>query len=183
MARSRRGGRAARTTLLAAGLALAAACMHPQSEVAYVQTPDDVAAQMLRLAEVKPADVVYDLGSGDGRIVLIAARQFEARGVGIEIEPRLVTESREAARRLKVEDRVEFIQRSFFDVDVSPATVVTLYLGQELNLRLKPKLLRELRKGSRIVSHEFDMGDWVPVKTVTVRSKEKAHRLLLWTVP
>jgi SAM-dependent methyltransferase len=183
MARSRRGGRAARTTLLAAGLALAAACMHPQSEVAYVQTPDDVAAQMLRLAEVKPADVIYDLGSGDGRIVLIAARQFDARGVGIEIEPRLVTESREAARRLKVEDRVEFIQRSFFDVDVSPATVVTLYLGQELNLRLRPKLLRELRRGSRIVSHEFDMGDWAPVKTVTVHSKEKAHRLFLWTVP
>ena len=184
MARSRRGGRAARAALLATGLTLAAtACMHPQSEVAYVQTPDDVAAQMLQLAEVKPVDVIYDLGSGDGRIVLIAARQFDARGVGIEIEPRLVTESREAARRLKVEDRVEFIQRSFFDVDVSPATVVTLYLGQELNLRLRPKLLRELRKGSRIVSHEFDMGDWAPVKTVTVRSKEKAHRLFLWTVP
>jgi SAM-dependent methyltransferase len=183
MAWTRKRERPARVALLAAGFALAAgACMHPQSDVAYVQTPDDVAAQMLRLAEVRPADVVYDLGSGDGRIVLIAARQFDARGVGIEIEPRLVSESRETARRLKVDDRVEFIQQSFFDVDVSPATVVTLYLGQELNLRLKPKLLRELRKGSRIVSHEFDMGDWTPDKTVTVRSKEKAHRLFLWTV-
>jgi hypothetical protein len=113
----------------------------------------------------------------------MAARQFDARGVGIEIEPRLVAESRETARQLKVDNRVEFIQRSFFDVDVSPATVVTLYLGNELNARLRPKLLKELRKGSRIVSHEFGMGDWTPVKTVTVRSKDKEHRLFLWTVP
>jgi len=81
-----------------------------------------------------------------------------------------------------VDDRVEFIQKSFFDVDVSPATVVTLYLGRELNLRLRPKLQRELRKGSRIVSHEFDMGDWAPDKTITVQGKDKAYRLMLWTV-
>ena len=181
MGRIRRGARAA---MLGVGLALAAAaCMHPQSDVAYVQTPDDIAAHMLRLAEVKSSDVVYDLGSGDGRIVIMAARQFDARGVGIEIEPRLVAESQETARQLKVDNRVEFIQRSFFDVDVSPATVVTLYLGNELNARLRPKLLQELRKGSRIVSHEFGMGDWTPVKTVTVRSKDREHRLFLWTVP
>jgi len=137
---------------------------------------------MLRLAEVGPADQVWDLGSGDGRIVLLAARQFGARGVGVEIEPRLVSESRDSARKLKVDDRVEFLQKSFFDVDVSPATVVTLYLGQDLNLRLRPKLQRELRKGSRIVSNEFDMGDWAPDKTVTVRSRERAYRLMLWTV-
>jgi SAM-dependent methyltransferase len=137
---------------------------------------------MLRLADVQPSDVVYDLGSGDGRIVLIAARQFDARGVGIEIEPRLVEESRESAKKLKVDDRVEFIQKSFFDVDVSPATVVTLYLGRDLNLRLRPKLQRELRKGSRIVSHEFDMGDWTPDKTIAVQGKDKVYRLMLWTV-
>ena len=166
---------------LAAAL-VTAGCMHPQSEVAYVQTPDDVAIQMLRLAEVGAADTVWDLGSGDGRIVLLAARQFGARGVGVEIEPRLVTESRDSARKLKVDDRVEFLQKSFFDVDVSPATVVTLYLGQDLNLRLRPKLQRELRKGSRIVSNEFDMGDWAPDKTVSVRSRERTYRLMLWTV-
>ena len=163
-------------------LLLAVSCAHPQSEVPYVWTPDDVAAHMLRLADVKPNDVVYDLGSGDGRIVLIAARQFDARGVGIEIEPRLVAESRESARKLKVDDRVEFIQKSFFDVDVSPATVVTLYLGRELNLKLRPKLQKELRPGSRIVSHEFDMGDWAPDKVVTVQSRDKSYRLMLWTV-
>jgi SAM-dependent methyltransferase len=176
-----------RSTARAAGFAMTVlltvmGCAHPQSEVPYVWTPDDVAAHMLRLAEVKPSDVVYDLGSGDGRIVLIAARQFDARGVGIEIEPRLVAESRETAKTLKVEDRVQFIQKSFFDVDVSPATVVTLYLGRELNLRLRPKLQSELRKGSRIVSHEFDMGDWAPDKTITVQGKDKAYRLMLWTV-
>jgi tRNA A58 N-methylase Trm61 len=168
-------------TWLAAAL-LAVGCMHPQSEVAYVQTPDDVAIQMLRLAGVGPTDNVWDLGSGDGRLVLLAARQFGARGVGVEIEPRLVTESRDSARKLKVEDRVEFLQKSFFDVDVSPATVVTLYLGQDLNLRLRPKLQRELRPGSRIVSNEFDMGEWAPDKTVIVRSREREYRLMLWTV-
>ena len=156
--------------------------MHPKSDVPYVQTPDDVAVQMLRLAEVGAADKVWDLGSGDGRIVLLAARQFGARGMGVEIEPRLVKESRDSARKLKVDDRVEFLQKSFFDVDVSPATVVTLYLGQDLNLRLRPKLRSELRKGSRIVSNEFDMGDWVPDKTVSVRSRERTYRLMLWTV-
>ena len=183
MTRSRRGGRVVHATLLAVGLMLAVgACAHPQSEVPYVWTPDDIAAHMLRLADVKRSDVVYDLGSGDGRIVLIAARQFDARGVGIEIEPRLVAESRETAKKLKVDDRVEFIQKSFFDVDVSPATVVTLYLGRELNLRLRPKLQSELRKGSRIVSHEFDMGDWAPDKVVTIPGKDKTYRLMLWTV-
>jgi hypothetical protein len=183
MTRSRRGGRAMYAALLALGMLLAGgACAQRESVVPYVWTPDDIAAHMLRLADVQPSDVVYDLGSGDGRIVLIAARQFDARGVGIEIEPRLVVESRETARKLKVDDRVEFIQKSFFDVDVSPATVVTLYLGRELNLRLRPKLQRELRKGSRIVSHEFDMGDWAPDKTISVQGKDKAYRLMLWTV-
>lgn len=183
MTRSRRGGRAMHAALLALGMLLAGgACAQRESVVPYVWTPDDIAAHMLRLADVQPSDVVYDLGSGDGRIVLIAARQFDARGVGIEIEPRLVVESRETARKLKVDDRVEFIQKSFFDVDVSPATVVTLYLGRDLNLRLRPKLQRELRPGSRIVSNEFDMGEWAPDKTVIVRSREREYRLMLWTV-
>src|SRR5262245_45756512 len=158
MTRSRRGGRAFHATLLGMVLVVAGACAHPESVVPYVWTPDDIAAHMLRLADVKPSDVVYDLGSDDGRIVLIAARQFDARGVGIEIERRLVEQSRQTAKKIKVDDRVEFIHKSFFDVDVSAATVVTLYPGRELNLRVRPKLQRELRPGSRIVSHEFDMG-------------------------
>jgi len=182
MPQSRRGSRAVLAALLVLGLLAAGACAHRESVVPYVWTPDDIAAHMLRLADVQSSDVVYDLGSGDGRIVLIAARQFDARGVGIEIEPRLVEESRETAKKLKVDDRVEFIQKSFFDVDVSPATVVTLYLGRELNLRLRPKLQKELRKGARIVSHEFDMGDWAPDKTITVQGKDKVYRLMLWTV-
>ena len=116
--------------------------------------------------------------------MLLAARQFGARGVGVEIEPRLVTESRDSARKLKVEDRVEFLQKSFFDVDVSPATVVTLYLGQDLNLRLRPKLQRELRPGSRIVSNEFDMGE-VGARQDGDRTAATAsaqYRLMLWTV-
>jgi len=148
-------------------------------EVPFVATPTEVVDEMLRLADVGPADVLYDLGSGDGRIVLRAAQRRGARGVGIEIDGRLVAESREAAEKAGVTRLVEFRQQDLFGADLRDATVVTLYLFRRLNLQLRPKLLAELRPGARIVSHEFDMGDWKPDRTIAFRGR----RLHLWIVP
>ncbi|HEV3350449.1 MAG TPA: methyltransferase domain-containing protein, partial [Methylomirabilota bacterium] len=128
-------------------------------------------------------DVVYDLGSGDGRIVIAAARDRGARGVGFEIDPDLVAQAVERARRLGLTERVTFRQDDLFKADLREATVVTLYLSPDLNLRLRPKLLEELRPGSRIVSHNFDMGDWKPTRTLQVTSNEGTHTLYLWVVP
>ena len=124
---------------------------------------------MLRLARVTADDVVYDLGSGDGRIVVVAAQKYRARGVGIELDSRLVSLSRELAAVSEVGDRVTFIEGDMFTTDISPATVVTLYLSESLNLDLEPKLRNELRKGTRIVSHQFPMGRWQPDETRTGR--------------
>jgi len=134
---------------------------------------------MLRLANVGRDDVVYDLGCGDGRIVIAAARQFGARGVGVDIDPQRVREARENAQRAGVADRVRFLRQDLFETDIREATVVTLYLLDELNMRLRPKLLRELRPGTRIVSHNFDMGDWKPQKRLRVEGR----RIYLWVVP
>ncbi len=150
----------------------------PQLDVPYVPTPEPVVEKMLEVANVGPRDVVYDLGSGDGRIVILAARRG-ARAVGVDLDPQRVREARANARRAGVQDRVEFRQGDLFDVDLSRATVVTLYLLPGVNLKLKPKLLRELEPGTRIVSHSFDMGDWKPAKTVDVDGR-KVH---LWIVP
>jgi hypothetical protein len=138
---------------------------------------------MLRLAATTSADVVYDLGSGDGRVVIGAARDFGSRGVGVELDPALVQVSREAALRAGVADRVRFLWADIFATDVSEATVVTLYLGADLNRRLRPKLLGELRPGSRVVSHDFDMGDWAPDRSIQVRSPARPHALHLWVIP
>jgi SAM-dependent methyltransferase len=159
------------------------ACIHPRADVPYVQTPHEVVAEMLRVAGVGRNDVVYDLGSGDGRLVIAAARDFGARGVGVEIDPRLVAQSAASARRAGVADRVTFREQDLFQTDLADATVVTLYLSPELNLRLRPKLLRELRPGSRIVSHDFDMGDWPPARTLRVHVRERASQVYLWVVP
>jgi SAM-dependent methyltransferase len=147
-------------------------------EVPYVPTRLEVVDEMLRLAGVGPGDVVYDLGSGDGRIVLRAAA-LGARGLGVEVDGRLVDGARDAAAKAGVSDRAEFRQQDLFGVDLAEATVVTLYLSRRMNAELRPKLLRELRPGARIVSHRFDLGDWTPDRTVTVMGE----RLYLWTVP
>jgi len=165
------------------GLPGVAGCAHPRADVPYVQTPHEVVAQMLRLAGVGRNDVVYDLGSGDGRLVIAAARDFGARGVGVEIDPRLVAQSVESARRAGVGDRVTFREQDLFQTDLADATVVTLYLSPALNLRLRPKLLRELRPGARIVSHDFDMGDWPPARALRVDVRERASQVYLWVVP
>jgi SAM-dependent methyltransferase len=161
----------------------AVGCYYPGAEVPYVQTPAEVVTEMLRLAGVNGNDLVYDLGSGDGRLVIAAARDFGARGVGIEIDPHLVAQSAESARRAGVADRVKFRAADLFDTDLSDATVVTLYLSPELNLRLRPKLLRELRPGSRIVSHDFPMGDWTPQHTINVPTRDRVSKVFLWVVP
>jgi cyclopropane fatty-acyl-phospholipid synthase-like methyltransferase len=177
-------GRLHRVLLACVVLVGAAGCLYPGAEVPYVQTPTDVVTEMLRLATVGPNDVVYDLGSGDGRFVIAAARDFGARGVGIEIDPSLVALSTEAARRAGVGDRVTFRSDDFFEADLADATVVTLYLSRSINQRLRPKLLRELRPGARIVSHNFDMGDdWMPNETKQVLSRDRLVLVFLWVIP
>jgi len=155
----------------------------PGVEVPDVRTPPEVVVEILRLAGVGPDDVVYDLGSGDGRIVIAAARDFDARGVGIELDPGLVAESARNARRAGVAERTRFLQQDIFVADTSEATVVTLYLSPDVNLRLKPKLLSELKPGSRIVSHDFPIGDWQPARVVNFKGPERTHVLSLWIVP
>ena len=170
--------------LVAMLLVTATACVPvPGQDVPDVRTPLAVVNEMLRLADVTASDVVYDLGSGDGRILIAAARDRGARGVGLEIDPALVAQSAERARRLGLADRLSFRQQDLFEADLTPATVVTLYLSPDLNRRLRPKLLSELRPGARIVSHSFDMGDWAPARTLQVSSNEGSHTLYLWVVP
>ena len=131
-------------------------------DVIYVPTPDKVVAEMLQLANVSEDDVVYDLGSGDGRIPIMAAKRYGARGVGVEIDSGRIQQARENAREAGMAKSVKFIQQDLFKTDLSEATVVTLYLLPELNVKLRPKLLRELEPGTPIVSHSFDMGEWEP---------------------
>src|SRR5207245_5785024 len=181
--RSMAGGGSLFAFLFGLALVGAAGCVYPGADVPYVQTPDEVVVEMLQLARVDRNDVVYDLGSGDGRLVIAAARDFGARGVGIEIDPQLVAQSDESARRAGVGDRVMFSAGDLFEADLSDATVVTFYLSPELNLRLRPKLLRELRPGSRIVSHDFHMGDWQPSQTIHVPSRDRMSNVVLWIVP
>jgi SAM-dependent methyltransferase len=163
---------------------IVAACARvPGQEVPDVRTPPVVINEMLRLANVTADDIVYDLGSGDGRIVIAAAKDRGARGVGYEIDPALVKQATDRARGLGLSDRVTFKQEDLFQADLRPATVVTLYLGNELNRRLRPKLLSELRPGSRVVSHGFDIEGWVPTQSMEVSSYQGTHKLYLWVVP
>ena len=134
---------------------------------------------MLKLANVQPSDVVYDLGCGDGRVVITAAKEFGARSVGIDIDSDRIKQSRKNARRAGVADRVSFRTEDLFEAEISDATVVALYLLQTLNYRLRPKLLRELEPGTRIVSYTFDIPDWPPEKQIDLDE----GRIYLWTVP
>ena len=154
-----------------------------QPDVIFVPTPPETVDEMLRQARLRKGDVLFDLGSGDGRIPIAAAKQFGVRAVGIDIDPKLVAEATEAARREGVADLVTFRLGDMFAADLRGATVVTLYLSDTLNVMLRPKLLRELRPGSRIVSHDFRMGDWAPENSVRVPWKNLYRTVHVWTVP
>jgi len=157
-------------------------------DVPYVPTTEAAVQAMLKLAGVKKTDVVYDLGCGDGRIVIAAARNFGARGVGIDINPVRISEAKENARTAGVDKLVRFVENDLFQADIREATVVTLFLLPNINLKLRPKLLQELKPGTRIVSNTFDMDDWKPEKEVIVGDADGvedplSRRLYLWTVP
>lgn len=150
-----------------------------QADVPLIKTPNSIVDTMLMMANVTRDDVVYDLGSGDGRIPIRAARRYGARGVGVEINTSLVEKSRSKAEDAGVDDRVKIIEADLFKVDISEASVVTLYLHRTLNLELRPKLFRELEPGTRVVSHDFDMGEWEPDTTI----KSGDDVVYRWTIP
>ena len=179
-----------RRAFIGAALGLPAAGVLAQviEEVPFVVTPDHVTRAMLEMADVKPGDFVLDLGSGDGRIVIAAAKQFGARGLGVDIVPDLVQKSRDTALRAGVADRVEFRVQDLFATDLTQATVITMYLLPDVNLALKPKL-RALKPGTRIVSHDWDMGaDWPPDRMQVVEVPDKRYgremnsKVFLWVV-
>jgi precorrin-6B methylase 2 len=148
-------------------------------DVPYVPTPQPVVDAMLKLGEVKKGDILYDLGSGDGRIPITAAKVYGVRGTGIDINPERIAEAEANAKAEKVTDRVRFLNQDLFEANIGDATVVTLYLLPSINLKLRPKLWKELKPGTRIVSHSFDMGDWQPEKRIEVDGRY----LYLWRVP
>jgi SAM-dependent methyltransferase len=169
----------------------AAAAQYGQSrvepEVPFVPTTKEAVAAMLKLADVKKTDVVYDLGCGDGRIVVAAAKTYGARAVGVDINPVRIAEAKANAQAAGVEKLVRFEENDLFKADIHEATVVTLFLLSNVNLRLRPRLLQELKPGTRVVSNTFDMGDWKPAKEITVGNSDEmsylSHRLFLWIVP
>jgi ribosomal protein L11 methylase PrmA len=148
-------------------------------DVIYVPTPEEVVEAMLQVAKVTKNDIVYDLGTGDGRIPVTAAKKYGARGVGIDIDPQRIKDATENVTRNGVGDRVRIIQGDLFEANISEATVVTLYLLPSLNQKLIPKLTKELKPGTRIVSHAFDMGDWKPEQELDVNGR----KVYLWTLP
>lgn len=178
-----------RTALVCAAFAASFAVpVHALEEVPFVTSPDNVTLEMLRIAQVGPQDHVIDLGSGDGRIVIVAAQRFGASGLGVELVPDLVRQSQESARSAGVSSRVQFREQDIFQTDLSGATVITMYLLPDVNLALRPKLLA-LKPGTRIVSHDWDMGDWKPDQTTVLPvpdkkvGLERTSKVQLWTVP
>ncbi len=148
-------------------------------DVHYESTPQLIVEDLLKMADVTRNDIVYDLGCGDGRFVITAAKKYGARGVGIDIDPERIKESRQNARVAGVQDRVKFLEADLFDTDIREATVVALYLLPDLNMQLRPKLLKDLKPGSRVVSHEFDMYDWQPDKM----GRMGRNKYYFWVVP
>jgi SAM-dependent methyltransferase len=170
-------------TLAITALTVIGQAQSRKPDVVYVPTPHHVVDEMLRIAGVTKDDVVYDLGSGDGRVVIAAAKNYGARGVGVDIDPQRIEESRANARRDGVAERVTFLQQDLFATDIREASVVSLYLLSKLNLQLRPKLLSDLRPGTRVVSHVFDMGDWRPDKELRVPGSPSAHNVYYWVIP
>jgi SAM-dependent methyltransferase len=166
-------------SLLAAAAGAQQATKLRAPDVIFVPTPQEVIDAMLKLGEVHSGDVLYDLGCGDGRIVVTAAKQFGIRAVGIDINPERITEARANAEQNGVTNRVTFRNEDLFEADIKDASVVTLYLLTSLNLKLRPKLWHDLKPGTRIVSHSFDMGDWKPEKQMEVAG----HTIYMWRVP
>ncbi len=160
-------------------MAAAAQDYGPSGDVPFVPTRQELVEQMLKLAGVKSSDTVYDLGCGDGRIVIMAAQKFGAHAVGVDIDPERIKEATENAKKAGVGDKVKFVQGNLFEADIHPATVVTLYLLPDVNLRLRPKLLKDLKPGTRVVSHSFSMGDWKADKEIDA----DGSRLYLWLIP
>lgn len=171
-------------TLVVAGLpgvsvVLAQEAPARRPDVIYVPTPEAVVEAMLQVANVTKNDIVYDLGCGDGRIPVTAAKKYGARGVGIDIDPQRIKEANANVEKNGVGDLVKIVQGDLFEQDLSQATVVTLYLLPSLNVKLMPKLMKELKPGTRIVSHAFDMGDWKPEKELDVEGR----KVYFWTIP
>ncbi len=164
---------------LVSSLAFAQKAPKRPPDVHWEPSSPAVVTEMLKLAGVKKGDVVYDLGCGDGRIVIAAAKEFGARGVGIDIDPQRIAESEENARQAGVTSMVKFREEDLFEADFRDATVVTLFLWPSLNLKLRPKLLHDLKPGTRIVSHSHDMGDWPPEK----KREIDGSMIYLWTIP
>ncbi len=170
-------------------IALAAAFLNAQaSDVPYVPTPMNVVDAMLSMGGVGSGDYLIDLGSGDGRISIRAATRFGTRGLGVDLDSNLVNTARDDAQKQGVADKVTFVMRNLFDTDISRATVVTAYLFQSINIRLRPQLFEQLKPGTRIVTHDFDFGDWQPDRKITIDVPGKAYGpprsdIMLWVVP
>ena len=181
------------STLLVALLTLTSATAQEAApkrapDVPYVPTTEEAVRAMLKLADVKKTDIVYDLGCGDGRIVIAAATAAGAHGVGIDINPVRIKEANDNARKAGVEAMVRFEEKDLFEADIHEASVVTLFLLNSVNLKLRPKLLKELKPGTRIVSNTFDMGDWKPLKEISLDDGDDqdtylSHKFFLWIVP
>jgi len=159
--------------------AAAPAAANRRPDVIYVPTPEEVVEAMLQVAKVTKNDVVYDLGTGDGRIPVTAAKKYGARGVGIDIDPQRIKDANENVQKNGVGDKVRIIQGDLFEANISEATVVTLYLLPTLNQKLMPKLMKDLKPGTRVVSHAFDMGDWKPEQELDVSGR----KIYFWTIP
>lgn len=166
-------------SLLFIALSPTAFAQEQELDVPYVASKPEVVEAMLSIAHVDSTDIIYDLGCGDGRIVITAAKKYGASGIGVDIDPNRIQEANESAVKEGVSDKVKFIEQDLFEVDFSSASVVTLYLLPYVNLKLRPKLLAQLKPGTRVVSNEFDMGDWKPEKEIKVGEST----IYFWTVP
>jgi protein-L-isoaspartate O-methyltransferase len=176
---------------VACAACFAAAPLHAQDygDTPYVQTPQNVVDKMLEVAKVGPKDFVIDLGSGDGRMVITAAKKYGARGFGVDLDRRLVTLANRNAAKAGVADRAVFYERDIYQTDVSPATVVTIYLLPEVNLMMRPILLSKLKPGTRVVSHDYDMGEWPPDLSLTMDApgkpvgRDQKSKVFYWVIP